>query len=124
MGLNYEPVKLEHLGRGGTAEDVALVDEVEQKLAHLSMLVIDDKADGEGSLTIKIRVKKMGEESVLLAYSIAAKEPPMRRKALSAIVAPSTGELFSAQHKQEALPLPKPVPLRANGAESSEGGEP
>lgn len=122
--LNYENVKLEHLGRGGTKEDIPLVDEVEERLAHLAMLVIDERAEGDAVLTIKVKVKKAGDESVILAYSIQAKDPPMRRKALSAIVAPSTGELFAAHHKQEALPLPKAVPLReATNGTKDEGGE-
>jgi len=125
MPVIYEKVGLEHIGRGGQAGDVPLVEQVEEALERLSMLVVDERATGAGTCTVKLTVAKTGDESVLVTYSVTVKDPRRQTKGLTAIVNPETGELHAAHHKQEALPLPQAVPLRAtaNGDEGTDDDE-
>jgi len=111
--MEFENVRLEHLGRGGIDGDVCLVDEVEAVLARLALLATDDRATGPGTCTIKIKVAKAGEDSVVLGYSVKVTEPPVSRKGLTAVIA--GGDLVAVSHKQQ--PLPHIGPRAVEGTE-------
>lgn len=112
----FEKLRMSDLGKGGLKSDLALDDEVNDALNNVAMLVLDEKAVGNGTITIKLTVIKSGEQSVAIGHSVSIKQPGIRRKATAAFLG-ANGELFTAQHKQEALdfePLPR-IPRAIGG---------
>ena len=106
--MQFEHVKLEHVGAGGSAEDVPLVEEIETALSDLATRVTDVRSIGPGTITITIKVTKADECSVLISGDVKVRLPRMRRKELSAIL-DEHGDLLTAQHRQTALEFPRAI---------------
>jgi len=104
MTLVFEDVKIDHIGRGGLEDDVALVDLAEDEIREVCRLVNHDLYADKGSVTIKIDVRKTEGGDVIVAGGVKTAPPARRIKGLSARVT-DRGEVLTATHKQEPLPL-------------------
>lgn len=104
MGLIFEDVKLDHIGRGGVDDDVPLVELAEAELREVCQLVAHPLHDDKGSVTIKVDVRKLEDGGLLIAGKVSSRLPSRDIKALSAQVDPD-GNVQCVQHKQEPLPL-------------------
>ena len=91
------PVTLDMIGLGGLAEDQPLVAQIEEAIQRLAMIVHEpDRGDeAKGVITVKIVVQADEKPGIVIASSVAVKEPPRTVRALIAMVRPN-GEVLTA----------------------------
>jgi len=103
MSLNFGSLKLEHIGQGGTADDVPLIEQAEHALYEAVLQCDDLSGDGRASVTISILLKRGEDGTIVISGKVVTKMPTKRVKGLSAFVT-EAGEVLSASHKQQSLP--------------------
>lgn len=102
MGLQFEDVSFEMIGRGGGEEDHPLVMLVDEEIQRLSNMVLEYGREDKATVTITVTIKAESDNGVVLGGKVVSKEPARSSKALSALVTPD-GRVMTAEHKQEPL---------------------
>jgi hypothetical protein len=106
--MNFEEVRLENIGRGGTNDDTPLVEMVDHMLQRAAAAVVSDevKAGSTATITIKLVVKAQEGAGVAVLPDVDIKWPKPRLLGITGFV--SDGRLLTAEHKQTALDLGAP----------------
>lgn len=99
---DFEDVKFEMIGRGGTKEDVPLIDQTNEALYEAALAAANPETDGKATVTIRVTLKRGDEGGILHYGSVSVKNPVRRTKALLAFVE-DDGRVTTRTHKQLAL---------------------
>lgn len=117
-GLEWEPLKLDHLGKGGPSG--GLIEEVEEAIRKIAQKVMDeDHYKDSGKVAVNVVVKRHGD-SVVVGYDVKAVQPGKLGKATTAYVN-KKGEVVTQKGDQLTIFDAKKVLEEARKGQKGEG---
>jgi len=99
--MKFDEIEFDMLGLGGTSDDESLEAVVNRELRRLACVIFDSNRDEKASITIKIKLSKTNDTSLVIESSVGVSEPKHQIKSLSAFI--SGGKAITEDHRQGSL---------------------